>query len=93
MVNPLIYLLLMIMHLYYYVLWAWMIMSMLMAFNIVNRYQPAVQKINYALFRLTDPLLRPIRKYMPDLNGIDISPIVLIVIFNIVEYTLRYYSV
>lgn len=93
MVNPLVYLLLMIMHLYYYVLWAWMIMSMLMAFNIVNRYQPAVQKINYALFRLTDPLLRPIRKYMPDLNGIDISPIVLIVIFNIVEYTLRYYSV
>ncbi|HEU5048119.1 MAG TPA: YggT family protein [Rickettsiales bacterium] len=92
MLNPIVDLILTIMHLYNYVLFAWMILSFLIAFNIVNRYQPAVQKINLALFKLTDPLLRPIRKYMPDLGGIDISPVILILIFNFVERTLVYYS-
>jgi YggT family protein len=69
-----------------------MILSWLISFGIVNRYQPAVQKINYALFKLTDPLLRPIRKYMPDLGGLDISPIVLILIFSFIERTIVYYS-
>ena len=51
-----------------------------------------MEKINYALFKLTDPLLRPIRKYMPDLGSIDISPIVLILILNFIERALVYYS-
>ena len=92
MLNPVVDLILTVMHLYNYVLFAWMILSFLIAFNIVNRYQPVVQKINFALFRLTDPLLRPIRKHMPDLGGIDISPLVLILLFNFVERTLIYYS-
>jgi YggT family protein len=92
MLNPLIDLILTVMHLYNYVLFAWMILSMLMSFNIVNRYQPVVQKLNFALFKLTDPLLNPIRKHMPDLGGIDISPIVLILLFNFIERSLVYYS-
>ena len=92
MVNPVVDLILTLMHLYNYVLFAWIILSMLISFNIVNRYQPVVEKINYALFKLTDPLLRPIRKYMPDLGGIDISLVVLIILFNFIERTLVYYS-
>lgn len=92
MPNPLIDLILTVMSLYNYVLFAWIILNFLISFNIVNRYQPAVQKINFALFKLTDPLLRPIRKYMPDLGAIDISPIILILILNFIERTLVYYS-
>jgi len=92
MLNPIVDIIVTIMHLYNYVLFAWMILSMLIAFNVVNRYQPAVQKINYALFKLTDPLLRPIRKFLPDLGGIDISPVILILLFNFIERTLVYYS-
>lgn len=92
MLNPIADLIFTVIHLYNYVLIIWMILSWLISFGIVNRYQPMVQKINYALFKLTDPLLRPIRKYMPDLGGLDISPIVLILIFSFIERTIVYYS-
>jgi len=91
MPNPFIILLSDIISLYNMMLFAYMILSWLISFGIVNRNQPAVQKVNYALFRLTDPLLRPIRKYMPDLGGIDISPVPLLLIMNFVQNTLRYY--
>lgn len=54
------------------------ILSWLVAFNVVNTNNRFVYTIGDALYRLTDPALRPIRKYMPDLGGIDISPVVLI---------------
>ena len=92
MLNPVVELILEIIHLYSYVLFAWVILRLLISFGIVNRYQPVVQKINLALFKLTDPLLRPIRKYMPDLGGIDISPIILIIGLNFIGKTLLYYS-
>lgn len=92
MVNPLIGLILDLIYLYNYIVFAWIILSLLISFGIVNRYQPVVQKISLALFKLTDPLLKPIRKYMPDLGGIDISPIVLLIALNFVAKTLLYYS-
>jgi YggT family protein len=64
--------------LYIYIIIAGAVMSWLMAFNVVNAYNPLVRSIWQALNALTEPLLRPIRRWMPDLGGIDISPIVLI---------------
>ena len=92
MLNPVADLLITVLHLYNIVLISALIMSWLISFGIVNRYQPVVQKINYALFRMTDPLLKPIRKYMPDLGSIDISPIVLILALGFLERTIIYYS-
>jgi len=91
-VNPLVDLIVKIIYLYNCALTAWLILSWLIAFGIVNRHQPFVQRINFALFRLTDPLLRPIRKHMPDLGGIDISPIILILFLNFISNELIYYS-
>jgi len=54
-------------------------MSWLVAFGIVNRSNPYVRQVGSALERLTEPLLRPIRRFLPDLGGIDISPIVLLI--------------
>lgn len=90
--NPFVELISTVIQLYTYVLWAWLILSWLISFQIVNRHQPTVQKINFALFRLTDPPLRRIRKYMPDLGTIDISPIVLILLLNFLDRTFIYYS-
>lgn len=56
------------------------ILSWLLAFNVINRHNQAVYMISDALHKLTEPALRPIRKYMPDLGGVDISPVVLIFI-------------
>jgi YggT family protein len=92
MLNPFTDLVVTILQLYSYVLIAWLILSWLIALNVVNRHQPAVQQINRVLFRLTEPVLKPIRKRMPDLGNIDISPIILILIIGFLERTLIYYS-
>src|SRR5262245_58261877 len=65
-------------NLYIYIIIAGAVMSWLMAFNVVNAYNPLVRSIWQALNALTEPLLRPIRRWMPDLGGIDVSPVVLI---------------
>ncbi len=54
------------------------ILSWLVAFNIVNTSNRIVYVIGEALFRITEPALRPIRRFLPSLGGIDISPVVLI---------------
>ena len=54
------------------------ILSWLIAFNVVNTHNRFVFTVGDALYRLTEPALRPIRRYMPDLGGIDISPVILI---------------
>ena len=64
--------------LYIYIIIAGAVMSWLMAFNVVNAYNPLVRSIWQALNALTEPLLRTIRRWMPDLGGIDVSPVVLI---------------
>lgn len=55
----------------------WAISSWLVAFNIVNASNPVVRAILTGLDRVYDPLVRPIRRIMPDFGGIDLSPAVL----------------
>jgi YggT family protein len=64
--------------LYIYVIIATAVMSWLIAFNVVNLYNPLVRSIWQALNALTEPLQRPIRRMLPDMGGVDISPVVLI---------------
>jgi YggT family protein len=55
------------------------VMSWLFAFNIVNANNPTVRQLARGLARLTEPLLSPIRRILPNLGGLDLSPIVLLV--------------
>ena len=64
--------------LYVYILIASAILSWLVAFNVVNDRNPIVSQIGEFLHRITEPALRPIRRILPNLGGIDISPIILI---------------
>ena len=64
--------------LYVYLLIASAILSWLVAFNVVNERNPIVAKIGDFLYRVTEPAPRPIRRILPNLGGIDISPIILI---------------
>jgi YggT family protein len=77
--NPFLWLILTIINIYFWIILAMVILSWLIAFNVVNRSNPFVRQIGQALERLTEPLLRPIRRVLPDLGGIDISPIVLLI--------------
>ena len=67
-------------YLYWWIIIASAIFSWLYAFNVVNPRNQFVGTIGNMLFRLTEPALRPIRRFMPDLGGIDISPIILILV-------------
>jgi YggT family protein len=74
---------------YWWIIIGAAIFSWLYAFNVVNPRNEFVGMIGNMLFRLTDPALRPIRRYLPDLGGIDISPIILLlVIFFIRQFLL-----
>ena len=77
--NPFLWLILTVIDIYFWIILAMVILSWLVAFNVVNRSNPYVRQIGYALERLTEPLLGPIRRLLPDLGGIDISPIVLLI--------------
>ncbi|MFO1132049.1 MAG: YggT family protein [Hyphomicrobiales bacterium] len=77
--NPILWLVHTVINVYFWIILAMVIMSWLVAFGIVNRSNPYVRQVGYALERLTEPLLRPIRRFLPDLGGIDISPIILLI--------------
>lgn len=66
--------------LYWWIIIASAVFSWLYAFNVVNPRNQIVSTIGNFLFRVTEPALRPIRRVLPDLGGIDISPIVLLLV-------------
>jgi len=76
--GPLIEVLYIAIRLYIWVVIAAAIMSWLIAFGVVNTYNRVVYVINDFLYRMTEPALRPFRRFLPNLGGIDISPVVLI---------------
>ncbi|RWX75138.1 YggT family protein [Neorhizobium lilium] len=67
-------------NLYTWVLIASAIFSWLYAFNVINSRNQFVDAIGRFLFNVTEPVLRPIRRVMPDLGGIDLSPIIVLLI-------------
>jgi YggT family protein len=75
-------------YLYWWIIIASAIFSWLYAFNVVNPRNQFVGAIGNMLFRLTEPALRPIRRFLPDLGGIDVSPIVLLLIIFFVRQLL-----
>ncbi len=78
--NPFLWLVDTIITLYIWILIASAILSWLVAFNVVNARNPVVANIGEFLYRITEPALRPIRALLPNLGGIDISPVILILL-------------
>jgi YggT family protein len=69
-----------VINLYIYVLIASAVMSWLVAFNVINTRNRAVYLVGDFLYRITEPALRPIRRILPSLGGMDVSPVILILI-------------
>jgi YggT family protein len=81
---------LLILDLYVWLLIASAILSWLIAFNVVNTRNQLVAGIAEFLYRITEPVLAPIRRLMPNLGGLDISPIILILIIYLIQKLLVY---
>ncbi len=70
---------------YIWILIASVVLSWLVAFNVINSRNQVVYTIGDFLHRLTEPLLRPIRNILPNMGGLDISPVVLILLLYFVR--------
>lgn len=76
---------LLVLDLYIWLLIAAAILSWLVAFNVVNSRNQFVAMIGDFLYRITEPVLRPLRNLLPNLGGIDLSPVVLILIIILIK--------
>jgi len=77
--SPILWLLSTILDIYFWFLIANVILSWLVAFNVVNRSNRVVATIGEFLYRITEPVLAPLRRVLPNLGGIDIAPMIVII--------------
>ncbi len=89
--NSLVALIDTVINFYILVLIASAVMSWLLAFNVLNAYNRVVYLISDFLYRFTEPALAPIRRIMPRIGGIDVSPIVLILLLVFIRNLLFEY--
>lgn len=81
--------LLLALDIYYWILIGAAIFSWLYAFNVINSSNRFVNSLGTFFYNVTEPVLRPIRKILPDLGGIDISPIVVLIIIFFVSTLIK----
>mgnify|MGYP005749955791 FL=1 len=87
--NSLIILIDNIIYLYSLVLIINIVLSWLAAFNVINMSNRFVYSVLDVTYKLTDPLLNPIRRFLPNIAGLDFSPIILFLIFGFLRNLLR----
>ena len=68
------------------------IMSWLISFNVLNLHQPIVSQIWQGLNRILDPIYSRIRQFIPNMGGLDLAPLVALLIVAALQYTLAYYG-
>ena len=88
MVSALFDILILLLNVLWWIIIIQVVLSWLFAFNVLNTSSGGVRAFLQALERITEPLYRPIRKVMPDFGGIDFSPIVLLLLLNVLQILL-----
>ena len=88
-IDPILRILIEILSLYIWVVIIMAVLSWLVAFNVINTRNRFVYSVLDILSRVTEPALKPIRRVLPYLGGVDISPIILFFIIRLVQYILE----
>jgi YggT family protein len=89
--KPLIEVLIILLNIYWWVIIIAVIVSWLIAFNVINTRHQAVGVITDMLYRLTEPVFRPIRNLMPNFGGLDLSPLIVLLIIYVLQRWLADY--
>ncbi len=92
MLNPIAYLIYLIIDFYKWIVIAAVIASWLAAFNVINPNNNFVRSILRLLIALTEPVFRPIRKVIPPMGGLDLSPLVVFFVIATLEYAMTQWS-
>src|SRR5262249_40662540 len=80
--NPILSLIATVLNLYWYVIIAAVVVSWLVAFNVINQYNNFARSVVRFLYALTEPVFRPVRKIIPAIGGLDLSPLVVLVLLS-----------
>jgi YggT family protein len=83
--RSILYVILLVLDIYIWLLIAAAILSWLVAFNVVNARNQFVSMVGDFLYRITEPVLQPIRNMLPSLGGIDISPVIVILLIILIK--------
>ena len=89
--RPLLEVIIYLLWAYWYIVIAAVILSWLIVFNVVNTRNHIVAMISDFLYRITEPVFRPIRQLMPNLGGIDFSPLVVMLIIYVITRSIELY--
>ena len=92
MMNPIAALLIQVLEIYKWILIVAVIVSWLTAFNVINVHNNFVRSLLRVLLALTEPVLAPVRRMLPAMGGLDLSPIVVFVLIWFLQYTIRWVS-
>ena len=77
--------------LYLYTLFVYVVMSLLIQFQMINSYNKIINAIFRALISIHEPLLSKIRRYIPSLSGIDLSPVIVILLLSFIKNLIQDY--
>ncbi|MGN6514894.1 MAG: YggT family protein [Rhizomicrobium sp.] len=91
-VNPFIWLILELITLYTYVVIAAVIVSWLIAFGVINTYNRYARMVVQFLDAATEPVFRQVRKVIPPIGGLDISPLIVLIGLEFLSYLISYYA-
>jgi YggT family protein len=85
--NPIVTLVEILLNLYWWVVMAAVIMSWLTAFNVINMHNNFARSLAHTLYLLTEPVFRPIRRIIPPIGGLDLSPLIVLVLLSWLIYS------
>jgi YggT family protein len=88
-IGPVIRVLIALLDIYWWIVIIQALASWLIAFNVLNTYSRPVSMILDFLYRATEPALRPLRRFVPNLGGLDITPVILLLIIWLLEMWLQ----
>jgi YggT family protein len=87
--NTIIQILLYLLTILWWIIIIQAVLSWLIAFNVINTHNDFVRNVWTTLERITDPIYRPIRRILPDFGALDLSPIVVLVLIQVLDIALR----
>jgi len=89
--NPFVWLVLTLIDIYTWVVIAAVVMSWLVAFGVINTYNQFARSVVNLLDALTEPVFRQVRRVIPPIGGLDISPLIVLIGLQFLSYLVAYY--
>ena len=90
--NPLIWLLLTLISIYTWIIIIAVVISWLVAFGVINTYNRFAKAAIGFFYGVTEPVFRQVRRVIPPIGGLDISPLIVLILLQFISYTVTYYS-